>query len=323
MLCLHQVNAQNIYSKKNADDRLLNFMKLIQAREVSFFMEEGEAFNWDSLDTTWVIYKDKKSKKWGIKAARSYGEEPYEVILKPAFDSIGYDVKNNWNMVLKDGDKYGVVYARNIKEKSAIQCRYDNVAFIDNGSDRATLVMRNGKWGLYQPELAFLSYPCVEKSKQSVPLYNMSEWEYNNFLKLKDKYQLTGYMPDGNGDGTFYACNATGKWGLFQMDRQIIPVKYDSIMPMSFNAPFVIVYDNGKGGIYCHPFGETKMTVGCKNYDELKRFKSNGFFYCAARKGQKWAVLDWYTGKLLSEFTFESFQTILISREMKSEFYEN
>ncbi len=105
------------------------------------------------------------------------------------------------------------------------------------------------------------------------------------------------------------------------MNRKIIPMKYDKIEPMSFNAPFLIVYNENKAGVYSSPFGDCKMTVPCK-YEELKRFTSDGYFYCAVRKGNKWAILDWYTGEESTEYRWDSYKELRVPRNTKSKFYE-
>ena len=105
------------------------------------------------------------------------------------------------------------------------------------------------------------------------------------------------------------------------MDNQIIPMKYDQIEPMSWNAPFIIVYNDNKAGVYSNPFSTPKMTVACK-YDELKRFQHSHYFGCAVRKGDKWAILDWYTDMFLTGFDYDSFESITVPYGAKSKFYE-
>lgn len=79
------------------------------------------------------------------------------------------------------------------------------------------------------------------ESKDEVPTYNFSNYEYELFKEGRTKKSFIGFIPDGNGDGLYYACKNDYKWGLFQMDNQIIPMKYDKIEPMSWNAPFIIL----------------------------------------------------------------------------------
>lgn len=90
---------------------------------------------------------------------------------------------------------------------------------------------------------------------------------------------------------------------------------------MNWNAPFLIVHDAGKAGIYCNPSGETKMTVPC-SHEELIRFKYNDMFYCAARRGTKWAILDWLTGNLLTDYKYKNFADISVPRGVKPEAYK-
>lgn len=315
------VFSQEFFNKKNATPEMLSIMKSTNSKEIGFLSSGDEPFDKSDIDYSVVLLKSKKTKRWGLMVGESDGSGEYKYAIEPNYDSIKNWVEFKECLILKQDDKYGVCELDEYPTKYKVRCKYDEVDFVLQGNGVVTLVRRAERWGLYQPSIDLLSYPCIEESKENVPTYHMSSYDLSLFESMKQKHQIVGYRPDGNGDGLFYACKSDRKWGLFQMDRQIIPMKYDKIEPMSWNAPFIIVYNNNKAGIYISPFGTPKMTVSCQ-YDELKRFKHNGYFGCAVRTGKKWAILDWYTNEMITSFDFDSFDSLTVPFEAKSKFYD-
>lgn len=311
--------SQDYFTKKNASPEVQVLLKKYNAKEIGFF--SNSKYNLASKEFNLFLLKDKKTKLWGVMASKEWNNDEHEYLIKPNYDSIGDFTNENSLVILKKSDKYGVIYMDWKSNSLKPYCKYDEIEIVSNDYGDHTIVRKGKKWGLFQYDHNLLSIPCIYLNKDDVPLYSMSSYEYENYLKVKKKFFIIGYRPDGNGDGVFYGCNSKHKWGLFQMDKLLIPMNYDSIEPMSFNAPFLIVYQNGKAGIYSNPFGSIKMTVKCQ-FEELKRFTTNGYFLCAVRKNDKWAILDWYTGKLLTEYNYDSYETITVPRGIKSDYYK-
>jgi len=317
---IFSINAQIVITKKNANDTCLTQLKKYRLKAIAFFSHEN--YSQSTGEFNLFLALDKKTKKWGVMTSKeSWNNSEHEYLVKPEYDSIGDLTNDNSLVVLKKENKYGVIYLNWQSQKIKPTVRFNEVIISEHSHENYVIVRRGKKWGLFQPQFNLLSIPCIYNSKDKVPTYGLTHYDYRLFLEGKKNKGFTGYKPDGNGDGVFYACGSDHKWGLFQSERQIIPMKYDEIESMSWNAPFLIVYNKNKAGIYINPFGDPKMTVSCQ-YEELKRFKHSGYFGCAVRKGNKWAILDWYTNKLLTGYVYDSFDSITIPYNTKSEYYK-
>jgi len=285
--------------------------------------------NLKQANLSMFLAKEEKTNKWGVMTNLEGGDYfNCRFILSPIYDSITELAPDSDVLFLRKNNTFGFVYI------------FEDVEFFENGIPKeidffdevkidiedvkkTAYVRKGGKWGVYRYYENRFIFPCIYNSIEEVPKIPeaVSETQSLHYYYFgKKKFGIVGYWEDPMGDNVYYGCDSIGKRGLFQMDKEIIPMKYDSILPMSFNAPFVIVYNEGKAGIYTEPFGQTKMSVECA-YDELIRFKRNGMYYCAARKGENWAILDWYTGELLTDFDYRSYETISVPRIIKSAFY--
>lgn len=145
--------------------------------------------------------------------------------------------------------------------------------------------------------------------------------------KVLKKINASAYKSDTNNeDGVFVAQHQqTKKWGMFQAwsekdIKQMIPMQYDSIDFFGFNAKMTGVWNKGNVGIFLSPwsFGEenAKQTVECL-YDGYKIFEVEKtaydsyssyrkyFTYLAVQKDGLWAWIDWMTGELKTDFSYD------------------
>jgi hypothetical protein len=139
--------------------------------------------------------------------------------------------------------------------------------------------------------------------------------------------KLKGDQIEWIGDGVFKLRHKKSKkWGMFQQYygeeeiTQMIPTNYDSIYFFHFNDPFMVVYNEGKLGIYLSRlsyYENSKETVACL-YDEYivyKRYLRGNTYprerkYLAVSKNGKWGWVDWLTGEVKSEFVYDSFDDL-------------
>jgi hypothetical protein len=148
--------------------------------------------------------------------------------------------------------------------------------------------------------------------------------QLNDFERMQIQYELVSYIEDEDlgGDGVFYGKSKDNKWGLYQTYSrgEIIPAKYDSIARLGWDSPFTIVWNNAKAGIYKDVFGEPSESISCI-YEDAKRGYSNGRYYLAAQKDGKWGYVDWYNGKELTEFIYDSIEELPWPDDYPSEYY--
>lgn len=100
-----------------------------------------------------------------------------------------------------------------------------------------------------------------------------------------------------NEDGIYLLRSVkTGLWGMYQFEKEIIPMDYDQIDFYKWNSPITFVRKGNKWGVFCGSFSNApKETVKCK-YEELKRFTYQGYLYVAGKKDGKWTWVNWYDG---------------------------
>lgn len=100
-----------------------------------------------------------------------------------------------------------------------------------------------------------------------------------------------------NEDGVYILRNAEiGLWGMYQFEKEIIPMAYDHIEFYNWNSPITFVQKEGKWGIFYGSFSDSPQeTVPCL-YDELKRFNYQGYLYIAGKKEGKWSWVNWFNG---------------------------
>ena len=155
--------------------------------------------------------------------------------------------------------------------------------------------------------------------KKEFPLLQL-----NDFERMQIQYGLVSYIEDEDlgGDGVFYGKSKDNKWGLYQTYSrgEIIPAKYDSIARLGWDSPYTIVWNNAKAGVYKDVFGEPSESISCI-YENAKRAYSNGRYYLAAQKDGKWGYVDWYNGKELTEFIYDSFEELPWPDDYPSEYY--
>ena len=121
-----------------------------------------------------------------------------------------------------------------------------------------------------------------------------------------------------NQDGAFkLRGKRSGKWGLYQwlykglMTIELIPMEYDSIDFIGFNAPFTTVYQEGKHGVYLSgwSYEDAHETVPCI-YDDSQLIRQGNRLYIAVKKNSKWFWVNWKTGEELSNITADSWEEL-------------
>ena len=117
-----------------------------------------------------------------------------------------------------------------------------------------------------------------------------------------------------NQDGVFKLRNKkTKKWGLFQMENQLIPMEYDSLEFFGWNAPITRAIKNGKWGIIP---SELKEYTGVPfEYDMVKILTHEGQYFVAAQKEGFWYWVDWKTGIEKPSEKVKYYQELLIPEE--------
>jgi hypothetical protein len=108
-----------------------------------------------------------------------------------------------------------------------------------------------------------------------------------------------------NQDGAFkLRGKRSGKWGLYQwlyrglMTRELIPMKYDSLDFIGFNAPFTRVYQEGKHGVYLSgwSYEDARESVPCI-YDDSQIVRQDNQTCLAVQKNGQWLWINWETGQ--------------------------
>lgn len=133
--------------------------------------------------------------------------------------------------------------------------------------------------------------------------------------QMMRKYKAdTLALDEINQDGAFkLRGKRSGKWGLYQwlyrglMTRELIPMKYDSLDFIGFNAPFTRVYQEGKHGAYLSgwSYEDAHQTVPCI-YDDSKIIRQRNQTCLAVQKDGQWFWVNWKTGQEWAEQTASS-----------------
>ena len=189
------------------------------------------------------------------------------------------------------------------------------------------LAQKNGLWGRYDLQN---QYPLTEhtyQDKNAVPKVYIDRETYQMQSALKKKFNADLIEYDlENGDGVAKIRSAsTGLWGIMQslnkeQQELHIPMVYDSVDFIGYNAKLTGVWLRGKVGIYMSPWTygaeNAKQTVACL-YDDYKIFNVEKtihdglggyrkyFDYVAVKKDGLWAWIDWMTGELKTEFLYD------------------
>jgi len=137
--------------------------------------------------------------------------------------------------------------------------------------------------------------------------------------QMMRKFKADTLALDGiNQDGAFkLRGKRSGKWGLYQwsykglMTIELIPMEYDSIDFIGFNAPFTTVYQEGKHGVYLSgwSYEDAHETVPCI-YDDSQLIRQGNRLYIAVKKNSKWFWVNWKTGEELSNITADSWEEL-------------
>lgn len=168
-----------------------------------------------------------------------------------------------------------------------------------------------------------LKNPFTPKSSSKIlkwhkksPEYQSNTYGKDELSKMKRKLKADKIIFDKmNEDGVLLIRKKrTGKWGIVQGSgksfQTVVPATYDSVTSPEYNAEFVFVYINNLIGIYLLGWtvgsDQAKESVSCI-YNELKKTEINGCTFLAGMRNGNWGWLDWYTGREIGDFKYDSF----------------
>ena len=261
----------------------------------------------------------KKTKKWGLYQIYRGSDEydtDWEEMIPPKFDSLGFFAEKPF-VIVRQGSKYGILLNPfEIGDATEIvDCRYDQIVVREKSDEYFTLIQQDDKWGLIDWFEGFMVIEPAFDKVDEVPLIKMDSWmaEIAQNARKALKADLIEF-DYGNGDGVFRARNKeTKKWGMYQSlesdkPTELIPMEYDSVYFFPFNGNYTAVFKGGKIGFYLSWWtyeDQARQSVPCI-YDDYKRYSTEGIPRLAAKRDEYWGWVDWLTGEEMSEFTFES-----------------
>lgn len=113
-------------------------------------------------------------------------------------------------------------------------------------------------------------------------------------------------------DETFTLKNKEGKWNLYNdLNEQVTFKGYDSMGFVTPDVPYTVVKNTNKYGILKSPFEFENIESDIKmRFNAIKMVKKDGKNYLIAKKGRKWAQLDWKTGVNYTPFIYMKFKDI-------------
>ena len=268
-----------------------------------------------------VLAKMKGKKKWGLYAIPKgidLEDFSFNEVVSPKFDSLNFFDPRARFQIVKQKDKYGVLLHPLEVDDPAdkVSCKFDKIITKKLDDEDYILIKENGKWGLIDWLEGFYIIDPIFKTPDQVPLVKMQSWMVETFKLAKTKLNADLVIFDpNNGDGALKARNKrTKKWGIYQFgdidtkEKELIPMKYDSLNFYPYNGRYTTVYNKGKVGFYLSYWSyneRAKQTVPCK-YEDYKGFNAGGVSKLAVKKNGKWGWIDWLTGEEKSEFIYDS-----------------
>jgi len=181
--------------------------------------------------------------------------------------------------------------------------------YLSNGNNVCVLVKKVNKWGQFCPELNFELIKCNYSSANQVPFHFVEPWLSKYIYLVKNKYGTSTHILNNSiGAESYLAQNEqTLKWGLFNTNESVIPLEYDSIILFNAQISIAIVIKANKIGSFNLLKNTPSFNIPC-NYDDYKLVLfSNGQYQLALLKNNKWGWIDWKTGKMMSDFKYDSF----------------
>lgn len=274
--------------------------------------------------TTYKVY-DAAKLKWGLHGVVDMNEGDkgmefeLESFIPPVCDEIFWDDQLPV-VIARLGKKIALITSFNEGMKAVKpEFVFDDYRTSKKGEQLFLLVKQNDLWGLFDYRSVDSEPLLVFASEKDVPLRYMENEEAEQFQKAfsltkADKLEFDKI----NGEVVFRARNKTSKkWGLYQLLSgsellELIPAEYDSLEFMPADAPFCIVYQHGKTGVFLSKwqYPEAKQSVACE-YDVWKTVKhADGKIYLALAEGDLWGWVDWLNGDEKSDFTAPSFAAL-------------
>jgi len=297
------------------------FSQEIPQKEIRKKMKAKEVIWTEYYGEEMVLAKMKSTKKWGlytIYTGMDLEDFSFEEVISPKFDSLSFFEPEARFQIVKQKGKYGVLLLPFEIEDAAdrVNCKFDKIIHKKVDGEDYVLIKESNKWGLIDWFEGFYIVDPIFDTPEEVPLVKMERWMVETFKLAKTKLNADLVIFDpNNGDGALKArSKKTKKWGMYQFldmnmkEKELIPMRYDSLNFYPVNEKYTAVYNNGKVGFYLSYWSydeQAKQTVACK-YEDYKRYDANGVSKLAVKKNGKWGWVDWLTGEEKSEFIYNS-----------------
>ncbi len=286
------------------------FLKLINA-DLSEYNEANDI----------QIIRNKTSKLWGLYT----NDNEVRELVPQSFHSIEFlkDTLQHFAECYNSKGQKTCFIPNKVYENMETNLFFDEINYRKtNNGNFQVLAQKSSNWGVLNPHNGQLIYACDAADIKDIPVFSIDGLNYlQSYINKRKSQGDISFMPDGNGDGVFYAKNKHNKWGLYQMDQAIIPAQYDKIEIIGFNPNFTLVWNNNKVGVWSGIFSAGKESVPCL-YDGAKRIRLSGYYYLAAQKNGKWGYVDWYNGDILLDFKYDTFESLPYCKDYKSSFYK-
>jgi hypothetical protein len=113
-------------------------------------------------------------------------------------------------------------------------------------------------------------------------------------------------------DETYLLKDKDEKWHMYSdLAKQVTFKGYDSIGFVTPDVPYTVVKNLNKYGILKSPFEFENAESGVQFlYNGIKSVKKDGKDYLIAKRGRKWAQIDWFTGVNYTPFIYTDFREI-------------
>ncbi len=254
-----------------------------------------------------------------------------KIIIDAKYDSLIMDEELMYDseataLVYKDG-KVGL-YALNSEDPVLLSVEFDSIVYVTGEIYDVEGMDYNEYYRVRKNDSILFFYMGYDGVNQIIT----EGYSRANRRRLEKLNADTIALDGNNGDGMFKARVASSqKWGLYQDYGDSIHVKippqFDSIVNYSWNAPFTLVANNDRWGIYLWEWGDSvdyNRDIPCL-YEECKRVKSSssGRFYLAAKLDGYWFWVDWYTGKRTTKQVWKTYDEMTLSYYDRSSYYSN
>lgn len=163
---------------------------------------------------------------------------------------------------------------------------------------------------------SILAYNVDFPAKKIEQLYTIEEIQDKELVKIMKRLNGDRLVYDRvNEDGVVIIRHKeTNKWGMYQMNEEIIPMRFDSINFFGWNDPITKVMNDGKWGIVSYD----KEDAGLKCiYDDIRIYTFEGAFLTAGKRDGLWRCVDWRTGTENNTQVVKYHQQLRVPRDSK------